>query len=213
LGRNYTFNPIHEYRIDDYIIPENITEDLPSVEVRRANTLEIIDWKEVLCKLGNLNGKIDMNKNDWNALADIFGEPCHDIQSINWLRSLIENDYMVNTFEMVWPHVHGRYTCWNQQENKRYYNEGNRTDHIIIDKSLWEESGITETNIPLEGFKEVSENQQEECSACDLEHLAALHACTAGGLFQMAPFDGGILDLYLFIYLFVCLFVFCFNKS
>ena len=129
--------------------------------------------------------------------GDVFGEPKHSPCTVDWLRGLVQQDDMVDTFSSSHPSAQCRYTCWNQQDNSRYSNEGARLDHILIDKGLKYIQGDQ-----LVGYPSYEANNNVKGERNDAEHLieignydkeysAALRACTANFLFQQAPTDGG----------------------
>mmetsp|Transcript_13031 Transcript_13031/g.18244 ORF Transcript_13031/g.18244 Transcript_13031/m.18244 type:complete len:578 (+) Transcript_13031:34-1767(+) len=103
---------------------------------------------------------------------------------VRWLSDVLKDDGMVDTFRHVFPGAEGRYTCWNQQTNRRFDNMGTRIDYTITDTSLM-------------GYIDNDGSQRLRC--CNYPHAetkfcseeAALHACTASGLFQGASFEGG----------------------
>ena len=130
--------------------------------------------------------------------GDVFGEPKHSPCTVRWLRKLILEDKMVDTFSSSHPYAQCRYTCWNQQDNSRYSNDGARLDHILIDEGLhYIEGGdlvgyTSETGERREEKRSYEENENLiEVGNYDIEYNAALRACTANFLFQQAPTDGG----------------------
>lgn len=70
----------------------------------------------------------------------LVGTSCH--AQVAWLRSVIDEDGMVDTFSALRPHAEGRFTCWDQYKNGRYANCGRRIDYILLDKPLFESSAL-----------------------------------------------------------------------
>lgn len=104
---------------------------------------------------------------------------------LTWFESLTEVDGMVDTFFHAHPMARGRYTCWEQYTNRRYENEGSRIDYILVDSRLiavnFDEPPLVDSR-----FKKVRDPGNDQDS-----EAASLSACTGGGLWTQAPFDGG----------------------
>lgn len=100
--------------------------------------------------------------------------------TVEWLQNILEEDSMCDVFRHFWPNAEGRFTCWNQQTNRRYENDGIRIDYTIVDYTLID-------------FVEKS----EKLRCCDYagdnfcSEEASLHAATASNQFQGAGFGGG----------------------
>lgn len=151
--------------------------------------------KEVVCREENavplgtlieLMSKID--KVDWNdsVIQEIAQSPealSKSSPTIDWLNTILESDNMIDAFRLLHPNVRGRFTCWNQQFNRRFENMGSRIDYTLIDSSIRE-------------YLDEGPGQNLRC--CNLKSSqnydtddAALHAATASGQFQGAGFGGG----------------------
>lgn len=100
-----------------------------------------------------------------------------------WLRAVMEEDGMVDAFRHYFPEAQARFTCWNQNKNRRYVNDGARIDYTLIDKLLlpYIQKGEVST-LRCCGDMEAGE---------DLSEKAALQAATANGCFQPVSFEGG----------------------
>jgi hypothetical protein len=92
---------------------------------------------------------------------------------VAWLRSVIDEDGMVDTFSALRPHAEGRFTCWDQYKNGRYANNGRRIDYILIDRPLFESSVLA--GPPL---------VEEE------DEAGARRAATCNGRWLPAPWSG-----------------------
>ena len=88
-----------------------------------------------------------------------------------WLKALLAEDGMVDSF----PAIHGepaeRFTCWNQHENRRFRNAGARIDYILVDSGVALETGGG-------GLDRGSDSRGA--------------AAAAAGSWQPAPFDGSL---------------------
>lgn len=102
-----------------------------------------------------------------------------------WLRAVLEEDGMVDTFRHYYPHAKDRFTCWNQNKNCRYSNEGARIDYILIDQSLLPSLRQGNANTLRCGGPVLGDGADEQSPA------AALQAVTANGRFQPAGYEGG----------------------
>ena len=104
-----------------------------------------------------------------------YSAPC----LLQWIDALTEEDGMVDTFSAVHPNAVDRFTCWEQYTNRRYENDGMRIDYIIVDACL---APRIVAGAPLPTGSYVGHPDAPE---------AALSACTAGGRWKPAPFEGG----------------------
>lgn len=100
-----------------------------------------------------------------------------------WLHDVLHKDGMIDAFRHFYPTAQARYTCWNQNKNHRYANEGTRIDYTLIDASLL--SHLKQGCPTLRCCRPVRGVGQDLCEQ------SALQASTANGLFQPASFDGG----------------------
>ncbi|CAJ1961081.1 unnamed protein product [Cylindrotheca closterium] len=99
-----------------------------------------------------------------------------------WLNRVIQEDSMVDAMRQLYPSAAGRYTCWNQNTNRRYCNEGARIDYTLVDKSLFKyvKRGNAESlRVHPTG---PDDPNSEEAAAC---------VATANGGFQAVSFQGG----------------------
>jgi exodeoxyribonuclease III len=98
-----------------------------------------------------------------------------------WLNAVVEEDGMVDAFRHFYPTAEGRYTCWNQFTNRRYFNEGVRIDYTLVDSCL---------------MQHVQKGDVDTLRCCSsqedpMSEGAALCAATANGRFQPVSFEGG----------------------
>lgn len=100
--------------------------------------------------------------------------------TIEWLNNVLLDDKMCDIFRYLWPKAQGRFTCWNQQTNRRFENAGTRIDFTIVDQTLVE-------------YVEKSERLRScEYSGDDFcNDEASLHAATASNQFEGASYGGG----------------------
>jgi hypothetical protein len=179
LGKSNTSIPHKPYNLDGEIIIEKSETFIISV----PGMLYFDDFKEVIIKLApppsNSNGSSNMSFLDihWDLLSDYFGRTAHVQSSVDWYYRLLEEENLVDAYAVSRPDAQGRATCWNQSENRRFSNMGNKIDHILVSQSWWEECGVVGTTLAGE------EHENDR-------HRASLWACTAGGRFRPAPQEG-----------------------
>ena len=101
-----------------------------------------------------------------------------------WLHSVINEDSMVDAFRYFYPNAQGRFTCWNQNTNRRYYNEGARIDYTLVDSTLTQFLERGTDALRCGG----SPREQDLDPASE---AAALCAATANGRFRPVSFEGG----------------------
>jgi len=92
---------------------------------------------------------------------------------VEWLRSIIDEDGLVDTFATLRPNAEARYTCWNQYKNGRYINDGRRIDYILLDRRIFDSSALTGPALV--------ESEDE---------AGALRAATSNGRWLAAPWSG-----------------------
>lgn len=152
------------------------------------------------CGLDPSVKQLHLRADHWDLLADVFGEPAHVRSSVDWFCGLLKSEELVDSFACAYPSRQGRFTCWEQHSNRRYCNEGSRIDHILLGRELWATYGAPVDGGPLPGFDSVLASDAAGKTDDDsigtktpewLQYAAALRACTADGMFQPAPFDGG----------------------
>ena len=111
------------------------------------------------------------------TLAHEAGESNSQRDCVAWLRSLGQEDGMVDTFAVTRPAARQRFTCWNQYTNQRYSNCGKRIDYILLDAPL---APHIRAGPPL-----VDDDTEE----------GALRAATANGRWLPAPTHGALSGL------------------
>jgi exodeoxyribonuclease III len=143
------------------------------------NVIEISTLAELMGKLAGIEWDEALQR----KIADSDGETNEASPPRIWLdREILGEDGMIDAFRHLYPNAEGRFTCWNQFRNRRYYNEGVRIDFTLIDPSL------------LTHLKR-GDGQSLRCG-CQGKHDsnsedAALCAATANGQFQAVSFQGG----------------------
>eukprot|EP01063_Lacrimia_lanifica_P009556 TRINITY_DN16520_c0_g1_i1.p1 TRINITY_DN16520_c0_g1~~TRINITY_DN16520_c0_g1_i1.p1 ORF type:complete len:476 (+),score=126.71 TRINITY_DN16520_c0_g1_i1:90-1517(+) len=104
----------------------------------------------------------------WEAVAEEEGESTTPPCILDAYRRLVDR---CNLKDAVWGGAEGPwYSCWDQQRNKRYANEGSRIDHVLADAALWGVHGLPGA-FPSEG--------------------TPLEWVTGFGEFHPAPMSGG----------------------
>lgn len=194
LGRQESSEPKYDYTIDEVSIPHPYDDSHEQrLIIRRKDTLILEELKDCM-KLANDNPSVqELREEHWEVLADYFSLPCHNPSSVQWIQDLLQKDKMVDSFAYFYPNKKYRFTCWDQQTNRRYSNEGTRIDHILVDESLIYQAGIIGLS-KLAGEEEM-EREKVELSTNEWDKRAALGACTGFGSFKGATYDGnGIPD-------------------
>jgi len=148
------------------------SEDLPHV-LREGNGMHAMDLFECLKKLSGVDVALSVQR----QVADLAGECPSAPEVRSWIRAVIEEDKMIDSF----AHFHGeaseRFTCWDQYRNKRYENVGTRIDYFLVDHSL---------------FSHAQRGAALASGKCDpATGSGALAAATLDGLSQPSGFAGG----------------------
>lgn len=168
----------YNYTESTYICPRTGETKLSS----RANTVSLGVLAELLSKLVGI-------KWDDTTLRHISNElllsenagVCPLNPPRQWLNEYVSKKRgMVDVFRNFYPDAQGRYTCWNQNTNRRYANEGARIDYMWVDPQL---------------VSRVQKGDGLRCGGGDeavdpLSEQAALSAATANGRFQPASYGG-----------------------
>eukprot|EP00605_Chrysophyceae_sp_TOSAG23-4_P000585 GSChrysophyteH1.ASY1.ANO1.662.1 assembled CDS len=110
-----------------------------------------------------------------SSTNEVTGAVC----DVEWMKSLLMTDNMIDAFAAARPYASDRFTCWNQYTNDRYSNIGSRIDYTLVDAALWDaDSSLAKSRKGLHP----SGHQEQK---------AALDACTNFGSFQPVPSTGG----------------------
>jgi len=216
LGKHETSPEYCQYAYDflepsTYIDPETDQE----VIFQKANSVRLHIVQELLCKLCNITFDDKLLREI--AKSQYVSIHC-DSPPRKWLRSLLEEDGMVDVFRYWYPTAQGRFTCWNQSTNRRYVNDGARIDYTIVDSELLsfvQKGNVTSLRCGRSSQKDSStttqterkppsstgkgtmpdtttdENHDHDQTMYSLSEEAALAATTANGLFQPVSFEGG----------------------
>lgn len=139
----------------------------------------------ILTELMHKIAAVEWSEITQREIADNFAIADRQSPMRKWLiQSILRDDCMVDAFRHFYPTAEGRFTCWNQNKNNRYSNEGARIDYTLIDESLlpFLEQGSDTLRCCYAGL---------ESAINPLSENAALRACTANGCFQPVSFEGG----------------------
>jgi exodeoxyribonuclease III len=143
------------------------------------NNIAITTLAELMGKLAGIEWDQDLQR----KIAGTDGTTMDVSPPRRWLhQEVLQEDGMIDALRHFYPNAEGRYTCWDQFRNRRYYNEGARIDFTLIDPSLLK-------------HLQRGEVKSLRC-ACAGQHDpnsedAALCAATANGQFQAVSFHGG----------------------
>jgi len=145
---------------------------------REANVISIDVLAELLSKIA----KVEWSMKTLRLISDMNVGCCKSSPPTRWLNDILEEDDMVDAFRSSYPRAQGRFTCWNQQSNKRFENKGFRIDYTLLDRSILDyiDTGPTERLRCCKYPQQKSDDEE-----------ASLHAATASGSFQGASYEGG----------------------
>jgi hypothetical protein len=165
-----------------YVCPETGVTKVAS----QANTFALSTLAELMAKIAG----IVWDEQTLRTIANSIDGVCRQNPSRKWLDTIMEEDEMVDVFRYLYPTAQGRYTCWNQNTNRRYENEGCRIDYILISRLLL--SRLADSN------KDSSKSQPVESLLWSpnpdhdpLSEDAALSAAIANGAYRPVSFEGG----------------------
>ncbi|EKX37309.1 hypothetical protein GUITHDRAFT_78231, partial [Guillardia theta CCMP2712] len=142
----------------------------PPMHMRLAELSELMEKVAAVCWSEEQLHKLANSKYVKSRSAPIVKQ---------WIRSVLDDDEMVDSFVEFHSKARCRFTCWDQYTNERYRNEGARIDYILVDKKLFSSSA-------RRGIELHSPSHMDPYSA-----EAAAWACTEGGRWVAAPFEGG----------------------
>jgi exodeoxyribonuclease III len=164
---------MYDFRAQRWYDEESDREILISKE----NTVCI----DMLAELMNKIAGVEWDEGIMRSIAETDATIEQLSPSRKWLHSVLREDGMIDAFRHFYPEAEGRFTCWNQNKNRRYVNEGSRIDYTLVDRSL-----IGQV-LPGEGLRCCGKIEAGQ----EGSEKAALLAATANGHFQPAAFDGG----------------------
>jgi exonuclease III len=156
---------------------EDSSTNTPTI-CRKKNVLSVEVLTELMSKIANVSWDIATQREIANSTEANLNP---DSPPYLWMKRLLDEDKMVDVFRHMYPEAEGRFTCWHQQKNRRYVNEGGRIDFTLVDSALLGHVDTSCGNLRC-GTKPHDDPNGEE---------AALMACTANGMFQAPSFSGG----------------------
>lgn len=145
--------------------------------IREANVVAVGILVELLSKIAGVVWSSATQRD----IADNCATVSQASPPRQWLTALLEEDGMVDAFRYYYPKAKGRFTCWHQFTNRRYYNEGIRIDYTLVDRAL-----LDRIQAGTECLRCFSDQEDHH-----LTEEAALSAATANGRFQPVSFEGG----------------------
>eukprot|EP00985_Skeletonema_marinoi_P003959 scaffold1738_cov198-Skeletonema_marinoi.AAC.2 len=145
---------------------------------RKRNVLSVEVLTELMSKIVNVSWDPKTQRDVANSDEANLNP---DSPPYMWMKALLEEDGMVDVFRHMYPEAEGRFTCWHQQKNRRYVNEGGRIDFTLVDRALLDHVDTSSGSLRC-GTKPHNDPFGEE---------AALMACTSNGMFQAPSFAGG----------------------
>lgn len=141
-----------------------------------SNEVPVFVLTELMAKIAGVNWNLSTQRMIARTDAGIR----RDEPPRQWLVSVMEEDGMVDTFRHFYPTAEGRFTCWAQDTNRRYENEGVRLDYMLVDASLMQH--VLKGDVPtLRCGTELDDPLGEHAALC---------AATANGAFKPVSFAG-----------------------
>ena len=164
------------------------------VVMRQENVVSVAVLTELMHKIAAIPWSEAVQREMALTVADV--DHCNPARQ--WLnREILLQDGMVDAFRHFYPSAQARFTCWNQNKNGRYINDGCRLDYTLIDSSLLQflqqgENNVTSPRCPMTTITTRESDKESADSSLDPHsEEAALAACTANGRFEPASFEGG----------------------
>ena len=154
-----------------YLCPDSGEDKVSS----QSNTVSVAILTELLAKICG----IIWDSGTQRCIADSIYGVCEMNPPRQWLNHLMVEDDMVDTFRHFYPEARGRFTCWNQNTNRRYENEGARIDYILVHKSLLPRVQRGENGLRSPDPRILASSEE-----------AALCAATANGAYKPVSFEG-----------------------
>ena len=163
--------------------------ELSSQHDQDEETGETVQWceenavrVEILAELMSKIAGVHWSEELQREIADQHGVAPRCSPTRQWLNAVLHEDDMMDAFRHFYPIEQARFTCWNQNKNRRYVNAGSRIDYTLIDRSL------------LPHLQEGTEMLRCCCQVHrgrELSEEAALCAATANGRFEPVSYEGG----------------------
>ncbi|CRH03846.1 exodeoxyribonuclease III, putative [Plasmodium relictum] len=101
--------------------------------VKNENCLYLKHLNDIFLSLN-----IILSEDDLLNIANGVGFSSSPMCCTNFLKNLIFEDNMVDTFSYFHETINGKFTCWDTYKQYRVTNEGSRIDYILIDYILYE---------------------------------------------------------------------------
>lgn len=177
LGQHETAADYCEYRYN-FSVASYLDEDGATIPVHEENAVRVAVLAELMSKIAD----VTWSETTMRQIADESGGVERTSPPRQWLRAVLEEDGMVDAFRQFYPSAQARFTCWNQNKNRRYVNDGARIDYTLIDQALMPHLLQGESTLRCCGPVKPGE---------ELMETAAMIAATANGRFQPAAFEGG----------------------
>ncbi|SBS87301.1 exodeoxyribonuclease III, putative [Plasmodium ovale] len=101
--------------------------------IKRENCLHLHILKDLLLSL-----HIVLSNNDLLNVANCIGYSSSPQCCTEFIKNLVYEDNMIDTFSFFHPDMNGKFTCWDTYKQCRVDNEGSRIDYIFVDHILYE---------------------------------------------------------------------------
>lgn len=176
VSQNYCFHGYDFSTPCTYRDPDTGEDDI-AIE---TNAVKVRILAELMAKLA----RVEWDEETQRDISRSYGEAPRSSPSRAWMTKLLRDGKgMIDVFRYLYPDAAGRFTCWNQSTNRRYYNEGVRLDYTVIDRSL---AQYIDRGAPLR----CGPNAERLMLNPNSEE-ASLRASTANGLFEPVSYEGG----------------------
>ncbi|CRG95810.1 exodeoxyribonuclease III, putative [Plasmodium gallinaceum] len=101
--------------------------------VKNENCLYLKHLNDIFLSLD-----IVLSKDDLLNIANSVGSSSSPKCCTDFLKNLIFEDNMIDTFSYFHNTINGKFTCWDTYKQYRVTNEGSRIDYILIDYIIYE---------------------------------------------------------------------------
>lgn len=183
----------YRYQLESLFYEDDDTGE--TILAREDNVVGVGVLAELMLKIAGVEWSETLQRH----IADNFAEAERHSPTRKWLKTeILHQDGMIDAFRHFYPTAEGRFTCWNQNKNRRYVNDGSRLDYTLIDASLLpllqQGESVTAPRCPTTSTQNDNADDNTNTNNKEIDPLseqAALMACTANGLFEPVSFEGG----------------------
>jgi len=145
--------------------------------LKSPDALSLDDLVESLKRIAGL----DVSLKEQRVIADAVGEDPTPPSVQAWLKTILNDDGMVDSFAEFHPHAKERFTCWDQYRNNRHRNQGSRIDFMLVDRTFLQKYARRGVDLDAGGAKSNLAPNSWQAAGC---------AAVLGGLSMPSGFEG-----------------------